>query len=665
MEEIAVKAKAGAIKTSEIRSKAIELQNGISLMSMRDESLNNFIDSCLCFIGAELNISRLDIYEYNEAEVLLKNTLGWTIKSDGIKEKILNEIEISPDEWWINKLHKNELILYNDIRVMDVFSACEYLFQYKNKATLIAPIFANQKFWGFIGLHQYDRCRDWAYEAIDCLLLGVAIIIGQAIMRNEAEKGLSKEQLRITLLSIGDGVITTDVNGKVAMMNKTAEKLTGWSETEAQGTPVAQVFNIVDKVTKRPCENPVDNVLKTGRVSALWNNMVLISKKSEEYDIDNRAAPIKYKNSKIIGTVLVFRDVTEKKKREKEIAYLTKHDILTGLYSRAYLEKEMLSKANKNKIPTSIIVGDINGLKLINDMYGYEKADFILKNISKIILKVCKNNGLAARWGGDGFAALLPNISENTASKICKSIQGKCVQAAKREGISLSISLGYATKKSVDEDIFEVLRHAENFLYKIKLLDDNSLRNCVIKTMIKTLSEKSHETELHTERVWQYCKWLGHEMKLSENEMNDLHLLSILHDIGKIGINDNILNKPDRLTENEWAEMKRHSEIGFRIVHSIPELMKIAEYILYHHERWDGLGYPKRLKRQEIPLLSRIVAIADTYDAMIEDRVYRKGMTPSAAKYEIVKNAGIQFDPEITALFIKCIKEKGVIGSYL
>jgi len=132
----------------------------------------------------------------------------------------------------------------------------------------------------------------------------------------------------------------------------------------------------------------------------------------------------------------------------------------------------------------------------------------------------------------------------------------------------------------------------------------------------------------------------------------------MLHDIGKIGIDDKILNKPGKLTEEEWAIMKRHPEIGYRIARASHKLARIADYILTHHERWDGAGYPKGLKGEDIPLLSRILAVADAYDAMTEDRVYRKAMSKEQAVEEIRRNAGTQFDPLIANIFIETILEE-------
>ena len=163
---------------------------------------------------------------------------------------------------------------------------------------------------------------------------------------------------------------------------------------------------------------------------------------------------------------------------------------------------------------------------------------------------------------------------------------------------------------------------------------------------------RSYETEEHAERLIKLSRRIGDQMDLSEKNLVDLELLSILHDIGKIGIDDRILNKPGPLTHEEWAAMKKHPEIGYRIAMSASEFQSVAELILCHHERWDGKGYPQGLKGEEIPLQSRIIAIADAYDAMTEDRVYHKGITHEEALEEIKAKAGTQFDPVIAELFI-------------
>jgi HD-GYP domain-containing protein (c-di-GMP phosphodiesterase class II) len=148
-------------------------------------------------------------------------------------------------------------------------------------------------------------------------------------------------------------------------------------------------------------------------------------------------------------------------------------------------------------------------------------------------------------------------------------------------------------------------------------------------------------------------------MGMNKAALNELEMLGLLHDIGKIAIDKEILNKPGRLTKKEWNEVKRHPEIGYRILSSVNDMAELAEFILAHHERWDGEGYPKGLRGEDIPLQSRVLALADAYDAMTSERAYRRSLSESAAVEELEKNAGTQFDPEIVRIFIeKVIKKK-------
>ena len=166
----------------------------------------------------------------------------------------------------------------------------------------------------------------------------------------------------------------------------------------------------------------------------------------------------------------------------------------------------------------------------------------------------------------------------------------------------------------------------------------------------------------HAERLVALSRMIASTLNLSQSDKDRLELLATLHDIGKVAISDNILTKPGTLTQEEWAEMKRHPEIGYRIAMSSPELIPVAEGILCHQERWDGTGYPQALKGEKIPLLSRIIAVVDAYDAMTQDRPYRRSMTREAALAEIMSNAGTQFDPTIAQIFVKKCNEEMADG---
>jgi HD-GYP domain-containing protein (c-di-GMP phosphodiesterase class II) len=216
----------------------------------------------------------------------------------------------------------------------------------------------------------------------------------------------------------------------------------------------------------------------------------------------------------------------------------------------------------------------------------------------------------------------------------------------------LSIALGTATKEQSQQDIERVLKEAEDRMYRHKLLESRSIRSSIISSLEKTLFEKSFETEEHAHRLLNASMKIGREMGLTDSELDDLGLLAVLHDLGKIAISDKILIKPGRLTPEEWHEMKKHPETGYRIAESSPELSHVSEYVLSHHERWDGTGYPQGLKGSEIPKLSRIISIVDAFDAMTHPRPYKKAVSVSESLAEIERCSGTQFDPEIVDIFI-------------
>lgn len=481
-------------------------------------------------------------------------------------------------------------------------------------------------------------------------------VTDREILRNELFQ--EKEVLQTTLQSIGDGVVTTDSSGNVTGLNIVAQEMTGWKHDEAMGRPFSDVFLLQNEETGQPIDNPIQKVLETGRIIGLANHTVLINRRKQAIPIADSAAPIKGEDGKILGVVMVFRDVSSEKEHNNKIRFLSYHDALTGLYNRRYIE-EMLDRENfSGQLPLSVIMGDVNGLKITNDVFGHSSGDALLQHVANLLKKYCHSNDLIARWGGDEFVVLMPRTSLLQAEELIETIKSNPV-AIDESGLQLSISLGCAVKDSADTDIHTVMREAEENMYHQKLLDGKSYRNAIINTLLATLYEKSMETEEHSKRMDANCHAIGQKLHLSSKEMDELSLLAILHDIGKVGINPNILKKPGSLTLAEWEEMKRHPEIGYRIVQATPELANVADFILSHHERWDGKGYPRGLKEDEIPLVCRILAVTDAFDAMTNDRVYRTAKCSEEAIAELIKNAGAQFDPEIVRLFVNILQNTG------
>lgn len=466
-----------------------------------------------------------------------------------------------------------------------------------------------------------------------------------------------KERLRITLQSIGDGVITTDNQGKITMLNKVAEEITGWSQRCAQGKDFDQVFNIYDADTKQKSNSPIDQVLQTGKVVELAQNTILLAQDGTKRYISDSAAPIKDSLGNIFGIVVVFRDVTKERIQESKIRYATYHDVLTGLHNRLYFEETLSSFNNKASLPLTIIYGDLNGLKLTNDVFGHEHGDQLLINTGQILKKCSGQAGIVSRYGGDEFTILLPNTTEKQAELICEDIK-LAGQQAYHKPVAISLALGYATKKKDSDNIYDILKKAEESMYSNKLVESKRFQAAIITSLTELLSNKSSETVEHSYRMTRLALALGKAFGLSEPRLKEVKLLADLHDIGNIGIKNSILGKPGALTPEEWVEIKKHPQTGFRIAQTSSELVQIAEGILAHQERWDGQGYPQGLAARDIPLISRIIAIVDAYEAMTGYRVYKESISHEAAMGEIQDNSGLQFDPYLVKLFVKIMEEQ-------
>jgi len=339
---------------------------------------------------------------------------------------------------------------------------------------------------------------------------------------------------------------------------------------------------------------------------------------------------------------------------DSQIEFLSYHDQLTGLYNRRFYEQELIRLDISENLPISIIMGDVNGLKLINDSFGHQMGDLLLKKVGELITKSTRENDIVARLGGDEFIIILPKTDASRTENVINRIK-ELTKNEKIGGIDISISCGYEIKKTMDQDILEIFKNTEDHMYRHKLHESSSVRSNTIDIIINTLYEKNRREMLHSKRVSELCEMIATKMNFEKDHVNRIKVAGLLHDIGKIGIDENILNKPRELSNDEFKEIERHSEIGYRILSSVNEFSDIANYILEHHEKWDGQGYPKRLKGEEISLQARIIAVADAYDAMTSERSYSEAISKEEAILEIQKCSGTQFDPQIAKIFTENI----------
>lgn len=613
-------------------------------------------------------------------------------------------------------------------------------------------------------------------KALSYWLLYEAVIVGgyeRPLARLRGGLKHVRATRRVTLSSIGDGVITTNRGGKVTLLNPEAAAITGWTEHDALGCDVAHVFRLsltrADLSRKRlaagvslteaviyakdestryvehtssPIHGPDDGILgevivfrdiservqkdqliKTSmeKYRALFEHMpngvavcravddgedfVVVEFNAAGESIEGIAAqdlvgrrlrqtlpglvnmglvevlqrvwltgcaeklpPAYCENGQRSGwrenwvyrvpsgeVVAVFQDVSERVQAEQRIEYLTIHDALTGLYNRRYLEQIAGELDLEEVAPVSVIFGDANGLKLANDAFGHEAGDRLLVNIAKVLEACAGPNDTVARMGGDEFVVIMPGIGEDEAAEVVLRMR-RAFDEAPADPVRLSLALGAATRGTASVPLHEVLAEAEKHTYRQKLAESKSARGSLMKSLMRTLAAKTLETEDHVLRMRELALDFGRNLGLPDNVLDDLAVLTLIHDIGMVGIPDSILTKADApLSPEEREAVRKHPEIGYRVAQASIELAHIADGILSHHENWDGTGYPQGLRGEEIPLISRIVAIVDAYDSMIADRSYRAAKSKEEALEEIEQLAGTRFDPDLATAFVRVV----------
>ncbi|MGV8907322.1 MAG: HD domain-containing phosphohydrolase [Acetobacterium sp.] len=355
----------------------------------------------------------------------------------------------------------------------------------------------------------------------------------------------------------------------------------------------------------------------------------------------------------VIGIVGRATDITGEKKVQERLEYLSYTDILTGANNRTRFEERAQEYSKEGYLPLGIIMGDVNGLKLVNDTFGHQDGDKLLIELVNVFKLVCKDIGEIFRIGGDEFVILIPNTSPEFCETIIKRIVSEC-KKYNSELFKLSVALGSAIKRTVAKDLYETLKEAEDKVYRQKLLQKKSIKIAILNSLKMGLGIKRLENKEHTQRVIFNAVKMGQKLDLEMSAIDELRIAADLHDIGKIGIDQELLLKPGKLTVKEYEVMKTHSEKGYHIIKASSELQNVALGVLYHHERWDGTGYPMGLKGKEIPLFARIIALADAYDVMTHERSYKKSINHEEAIDEIKRCSGTQFDPKIVEVFLAC-----------
>ncbi|MEG2983259.1 MAG: diguanylate cyclase [Peptostreptococcaceae bacterium] len=377
--------------------------------------------------------------------------------------------------------------------------------------------------------------------------------------------------------------------------------------------------------------------------------------------------------------------VNIEKEHSHELQILANVDELTGLYNHRYFQESLeniMELADENKTSVSLLFMDIDYFKNYNDINGHQAGDLLLKQIGNILKSSIRENDVVARYGGEEFAVILPDTNEEDAVKVGERIRVSIEQTyfygqESQPNHNMTISIGVSSYPLRANNKHQFINTADDALYRAKSLNKNRVEvyysvleeiadhiyideetGKSLKRFINMINKKDRYTYGHTERVVIYLGWFANYLELNEKDKLNLKLAAYLHDIGKVEIPEEVLNKKEKLTDSEYEMLKKHPTLGVELIKHIKSFEELLPLIKHHHERYDGRGYPDKLSGEDIPYLARVISIADSFDAITSHRPYNVRRGHADAIKELKRCAGSQFDPELVDKFIKMIELK-------
>lgn len=542
---------------------------------------------------------------------------------------------------------------------------------------------------------------------------GVIEYVRDITARKHAEEMLRKSEnkYRMLLEQSSDIIIYFDLKGSILAANhNAADAVDGNSQELVNKT----VYDVVDKSIANSVLKRIRGIAKSGLSEEHEDSIDFPMKKGW---FRSTYTPMKDIQGAIVGVQIVFHDITGRKKAEQKLEILNKYlvktneklqllamrDYHTGLYNYHYLvdivEAEF-HRAKRHATPLSVVMIDIDYFKSINEIYGTKCGDLVLKQLARQLRQLVRKYDIVIRFGGEEFAILCPATDKKEAISLGQRVldavsvynYGENGQAIKLKlsvgvasfpepkiikGMDLVDAAGKAmddvkdyggnkvyyftdTKKKASQEEGKTKADVKDLRKRLDRLSKKTNQNLIeaIFAFAKTIELKDHYTGEHVEKTVHYATELAKRLALAPDDIERIKQAAILHDLGKIGISDKILLKKAKLTKTEFEKIKRHPQIAADILRPIQVLHDIIPYIFYHHERWDGSGYPSGLKKEEIPVGARIIALADVYQALSSDRSYRKAFEKSKVLKIIKEGAGNQFDPKIVKVFLGILKEE-------
>ena len=446
---------------------------------------------------------------------------------------------------------------------------------------------------------------------------------------DNASKSVLNNTRKMILEYMGTPMVLFDYEGYVADTNRDMRRL--FPVLNSRDRKIS-MMDFMQMASFKELQDTVTNQVIE------WHNPSEVGEKVYQCDF----TCLKDEKNRIIGHLLVMKSIVVEK------------DLLTRLYSKQSFYSNINNLINHDIYPITIVVCNTNGIGFINDVYGWAKGNEMLRLAADLMRDNLPQTAFLARLDGGDMAAGLPETEQEYAVRLFENIREQ-YHAGDDTGINADIEYGIAVIRDSSKSVDGAIKEAAESMRMKKMMNETSQKSSLLDSLTQTLTESDYETEEHVERTKEMAVRLGKALNLSDSELGKLALLAVLHDIGKIAIPHAILVKPDKLTDEEWEIMKTHTEKGYRIASASKELQSIAEYILHHHERWDGHGYPGGLKEEEIPLLSRIITVVDSHDVMVHDRPYHKAMSREDAIEELRRCSGTQFDPRIVSMFLEVL----------
>lgn len=430
-----------------------------------------------------------------------------------------------------------------------------------------------------------------------------------------------------------DGTITTANRTFCSMVGGTGNKITDYVLPEFHEELYAMMRRLLE--TGEPQALELGLISPDGPVTAMVSSNCFLG--GDQDDVLIRS---------------VVNDITSLKRLQRQILNESLLDPLTGFYNRRYY-KEMLSQQDRpENLPISAAMIDIDGLKMINDSLGHNFGDQAITTLAELMQKYAGKDTILIRTGGDEIVILFLRTELAAAEEYIRQVKSE-TETHMLSGIPLTFSWGASVKRLPDESLTAVLLEAEDMMYSRKLLKKANSKSEIVKLIAQSLFERNRRIECHCHRVSEIAQRFARRLGLNGERLNFYDLLGFFHDIGMTSVPDEILNKVTPLTEADWKEIRRHPEVSYRILSSTPGMSELAKAALFHHEHWDGSGYPNGVSGKNIPFESRVIAIVDAYDRMAYGMYGKPPLPTDQIRREFRRCSGTQFDPNLARMFVQ------------